>query len=158
PGYTEPNEIYQVLSDTMQIVGTTTLGLTIHCAKCHSHKFDPISQRDYYALQSVLLPALDPARWQPSEVRGIPMASEAEQARLGERSKQTTQRVAVLTQQLKTAMADPKKLDKAVVDKLKAELAAAQAEQKKDTPILIRGLVDMDDKPPQGRLLRRGDP
>ncbi len=158
PGYTEPNEIHQVLSDTMQIVGTTTLGLTIHCAKCHSHKFDPISQRDYYALQSVLLPALDPARWQPSEVRGIPMASEAEQAHLRERSKQTALRVTTLTQQLKTVMADPKKLDKAAVEKLMAELAAAQAAQKKDTPILIRGLVDMDDKPPQGRLLRRGDP
>jgi hypothetical protein len=157
PGYTEPNEIYQVLSDTMQIVGTTTLGLTIHCAKCHSHKFDPISQRDYYALQSVFLPALDPARWQPSEVRGIPMGSEAEQARQRERSNQAAQRVATLAGQLKTAMADSKKLDKATVEKLKAELAAAQAEQKNSTPILIRGLMDLDAQPPQGRLLRRGD-
>ncbi len=36
---------------------STTIGtfqsLTIHCARCHDHKFDPISQRDYYALQAV---------------------------------------------------------------------------------------------------------
>src|SRR4029078_13069729 len=70
PGYTEPNEIYQVLNDTMQIVGSTFLGMTAPCPRCHSHKFDPVSQRDYYALQTVFLSALDPARWQPSEVRG----------------------------------------------------------------------------------------
>ena len=26
------------------------LGLTVHCARCHNHKFDPIPQRDYYSL------------------------------------------------------------------------------------------------------------
>ncbi len=33
--------------------GTAFLGLTIHCARCHDHKFDPITQRDYYGLQAV---------------------------------------------------------------------------------------------------------
>ncbi len=32
---------------------TTFAGLTVHCARCHDHKFDPISQEDYYALQAV---------------------------------------------------------------------------------------------------------
>ena len=82
PGYTEPNEIHQVLSDTMQIVGSTFLGITLQCARCHAHKFDPIPQRDYYAFQSIFLPALDPARWQPSEVRGIPLATDKELTRL----------------------------------------------------------------------------
>ena len=49
-------------SDTMQIVGTALLGLTIQCARCHSHKFDPISQRDYYSLSSVFQPSLDPVQ------------------------------------------------------------------------------------------------
>ena len=32
---------------------TTFCSLTVHCARCHDHKFDPITQKDYYALQSV---------------------------------------------------------------------------------------------------------
>ena len=32
---------------------STFLSLTVHCARCHDHKFDPIRQQDYYALQAV---------------------------------------------------------------------------------------------------------
>ncbi len=38
------------VSDRTQTFGTAFLGLTIECAKCHDHKYDPISQKDYYAL------------------------------------------------------------------------------------------------------------
>lgn len=100
PGYTEPNEIHQVLSDTLQIFGSTFLGLTVQCARCHAHKFDPLSQRDYYALQAIFLPALDPARWQPSEVRGIPAGTETEQARVRERLQKADERLAYLKTQL----------------------------------------------------------
>lgn len=41
------------LGDIINTTGTTFLGLTIGCARCHNHKFDPISQKDYYALQAV---------------------------------------------------------------------------------------------------------
>jgi mono/diheme cytochrome c family protein len=41
------------LDDFINTTGTAMLGLTTGCARCHNHKFDPISQRDYYALQAV---------------------------------------------------------------------------------------------------------
>jgi hypothetical protein len=41
------------LDDMITATGTTFLGLTIQCARCHDHKFDPIDQKDYYALQAV---------------------------------------------------------------------------------------------------------
>lgn len=41
------------LDNMLTTVMTTTVGLTVGCAKCHDHKFDPISQRDYYSLQAV---------------------------------------------------------------------------------------------------------
>jgi mono/diheme cytochrome c family protein len=39
--------------DRVDTVSRTMLGLTVACARCHDHKFDPISQRDYYALAGV---------------------------------------------------------------------------------------------------------
>ncbi|MBK8096287.1 MAG: DUF1553 domain-containing protein [Planctomycetes bacterium] len=40
--------------DQIDVLGKAFLGLTISCARCHDHKFDPITQRDYTALQGVL--------------------------------------------------------------------------------------------------------
>lgn len=41
------------LADLINATGTTFLGLTLGCARCHNHKFDPITQRDYYSIQAV---------------------------------------------------------------------------------------------------------
>jgi len=41
------------LDDMINTTGTVFLGLTIGCARCHDHKFDPISQKDYYSMQSI---------------------------------------------------------------------------------------------------------
>ncbi len=41
------------LDDMINTTGTAFLGLTTGCARCHNHKFDPISQRDYYSLQAI---------------------------------------------------------------------------------------------------------
>ncbi|WP_235297088.1 PSD1 and planctomycete cytochrome C domain-containing protein [Portibacter marinus] len=45
-------EEYRVeyVSDRTQTFGTAFLGLSVECAKCHDHKYDPISQKDYYSL------------------------------------------------------------------------------------------------------------
>jgi hypothetical protein len=40
----------EYVSDRVHTFGTAMLGLTLECARCHDHKFDPITQRDYYAL------------------------------------------------------------------------------------------------------------
>ncbi len=41
------------LDDMVSTASSAFLGLSANCAKCHDHKFDPISQRDYYALQAI---------------------------------------------------------------------------------------------------------
>jgi len=41
------------LDDMINTTGTAFLGLSLGCARCHNHKFDPISQRDYYSLQAI---------------------------------------------------------------------------------------------------------
>ena len=48
------NEEYRVeyVADRTNTLGTAYLGLTVECARCHDHKFDPISQKDYFSLFS----------------------------------------------------------------------------------------------------------
>ncbi len=53
----EPSAIRQARADrmdeVMQTVGASIMGVTIGCARCHNHKFDPITIRDYYAMTGV---------------------------------------------------------------------------------------------------------
>ena len=43
------------MDNRLDVMGKTFLGVTIGCARCHDHKFDAISQRDYYAMQGFLI-------------------------------------------------------------------------------------------------------
>src|SRR5262249_1037375 len=43
-------ERYDELDDVVATIGTSMLGLTLGCARCHDHKFDPIPTSDYYGL------------------------------------------------------------------------------------------------------------
>ena len=42
------------LEDMVAAVGQSFLGLTVNCARCHDHKFDPVRQRDYYRIKAAL--------------------------------------------------------------------------------------------------------
>src|SRR6185369_3636150 len=42
----------EVLTERTDIIGAAFLGLTVGCARCHNHKFDPILQKDYYRLEA----------------------------------------------------------------------------------------------------------
>jgi hypothetical protein len=44
---------YDWLTDAADTTGEVFLGLTLGCARCHNHKYDPISQRDYFAMQAI---------------------------------------------------------------------------------------------------------
>jgi cytochrome c553 len=59
----------EVIADEMDVLGSAVLGLTLKCARCHSHKFDPIPQRDYYRLLAVFKGAYDEHDWLKPDVR-----------------------------------------------------------------------------------------
>ena len=46
-------DIHLTIEDTLDTIGRGLLGLTMRCARCHDHKFDPVSARDYYALYGI---------------------------------------------------------------------------------------------------------
>ena len=45
--------VLDVVDDQIDVLGRSLIGLTLSCARCHDHKFDPISTRDYYALAGI---------------------------------------------------------------------------------------------------------
>ena len=55
--------MFEVLHDTMEIVNTSLFGLTMNCSRCHDHKFDPLSQADYYRMMACFTPAYNPQKW-----------------------------------------------------------------------------------------------
>src|SRR6266542_4894109 len=104
---------FGVLHDTVSIVGNSLLGLTLNCAQCHDHKFDPISQKDYYRLMAVFTPAYNPKDWRPvfpwkPEVRdrGLPNISATERAEIEKHNREIERQVAELNRQL-TALRRP---------------------------------------------------
>jgi hypothetical protein len=60
----------EVLTERADVIGAAFLGLTVGCARCHDHKFDDISQADYYGFQAFLATSQDYDIWlAPPEVQ-----------------------------------------------------------------------------------------
>jgi hypothetical protein len=74
-----PRERYDVLHGTIETVTSGVLGLTVACARCHDHKFDPIPQRDYYRLMALLTPAYNLDHWTQANLRWVADVGSAEQ-------------------------------------------------------------------------------
>jgi len=69
---------YAVIEGSVQIVGSAFLGLTLQCARCHDHKFEPVTQEEYSGLQAILRPAFDFDRWLKPNERVIEVGTRAE--------------------------------------------------------------------------------
>jgi mono/diheme cytochrome c family protein len=112
--------------DMVTTTASTFLSLTVHCARCHDHKFDPIPQQDYYRMQAVFAGVdradrnydADPAvHAQRSELTEKRRALEAERAALVEE---------------RSRIADSTTEDlKAVIARLEADLVASDADTDK---------------------------
>ena len=58
-----PDVHHALLQETVEIVAANLLGLTFNCARCHDHKYEPITQRDYYRFLAHFAPAFNPQAW-----------------------------------------------------------------------------------------------
>jgi mono/diheme cytochrome c family protein len=66
-----------VIADEIDVLGSAVMGLTLKCARCHTHKFDPIPHRDYYRLVDVFKGAYDEYAWLKPDIHpGIGPVSE----------------------------------------------------------------------------------
>ncbi len=105
-----PDEVrtdrFTVLEGNIQNLMNCLLGLTVQCARCHDHKFEPISQKEYYSLQAILFPVYQPDQWIKPNDRVVFVGSKKELAARQRLNEQIERQL----QALKTALsgvADP---------------------------------------------------
>ena len=67
-----------VIYDAIKVLGSGVMGLTLECARCHTHKYDPIPQRDYFRLKAVFHGALDEHDWLSFKNRNLDAATPAQ--------------------------------------------------------------------------------
>ncbi|VTR95306.1 Uncharacterized protein OS=Planctomyces maris DSM 8797 GN=PM8797T_30072 PE=4 SV=1: PSCyt2: PSD1: PSD1 [Gemmata massiliana] len=79
-----PDEVrtdrFTVLEGNVQNLMNCLLGLTVQCARCHDHKFEPISQEEYFGLQALLFPVYNPERWTKPNDRLVTVGTQSELA------------------------------------------------------------------------------
>ena len=127
----------QVVADTLKIVGSTFLGLTVGCAQCHDHRYDPIPQSDYYRLRAVFEPALNPQQWRRPGSRLVSLYTDADRAKAA------------------AIEAEAQKLAKAIDAKTQKYLAEALEKELTKFPQEIRGKLRDAYKTPEGKRLGR---
>jgi hypothetical protein len=71
---------FSVLEGNVQNFMNCLLGLTVQCARCHDHKFEPLTQAEYYSLQAILFPVYNPQRWTKPNERVVGVGTRAELA------------------------------------------------------------------------------
>lgn len=118
----------EVIADEMDILGSAVLGLTIKCARCHSHKFDPIPQRDYYRLTAVFKEAYDEHDWLKSQgPRTLSYIPKEERDKYNEREQELAAQVQQLKQEIAKLTAQAQKLQ---IKKLAKSLEEADPQYK----------------------------
>lgn len=108
----------EVLTERTDIIGVAFLGLSVGCARCHNHKLEPISQRDYYRLQ---------AYFAATQEHNVSLASPAEQAAWEVETKRIKGEMEKLKVVLRTKTGDERVKMQAMFDELEDSLPAMLA-------------------------------
>ncbi len=166
---------WRTLFDTEQIMVSSLMGLTIQCSRCHDHKYEPITQRDYYSVQAILASAIRPTGpVLPTYKRIVVDAPKAEQERAEENNKpleavakalrdlQNARRQQFRNQHPKREKVTDEELRSAFPDYAKKATDTAKELEETNAKLIhlptIRILNDLDATPPPSYVLRRGDP
>ena len=127
------------LFDRMETTSTTWLGLTMNCAQCHDHKYDPMKQRDYYSMLDAFnrVPESGTPQFFSKRIRvGAPfleLPTDENKTRIGE-----------FETRIAAAAAEQR-------EDLAKQLAAYKADQ------IPRVMIMSDDKPRETSILSRGE-
>lgn len=134
------------LDDMVRTTSQTFLGLTLGCARCHNHKFDPLTMVDYYSLVAVLAPLKRPNHGRTD--RDLPLGTPEEITTQAERDEAIAKLQREITELQKSKPAD--------MDQRVAELRRQQKDirqRKPDLPAAYRCFEDSSKAPPTYLLL-----
>ena len=150
----------EVISDELDILGRGLLGLTLNCARCHDHKYDPLTMEDYYGLTAIFKGAYDEYdwmtpqkfnnQWEKMKQRHLPVA-------LPDERKKWEAKTAVYNKELdklKKQLAALDKSKKSESNNLKKKIRSFEAT--KPVQPMIRALWDRG-RPSQTYVYKRGD-
>ncbi len=137
----------EVLTEMTNAVGAALLGVTLGCARCHNHKFDPIRQSDYYRIQAYFAAAFD---------RDVVKATSEQQAAWKAKAEPIEREMKTVTAAMKRLQdkQDAASLD--MKETLMKKLEELQDKMPAPLPAL-HSVVNMPDKKSPVHLLARGD-
>jgi hypothetical protein len=145
-------ERMNVIADEIEVVSSSVMGLTVGCARCHNHKYDPLPQRDYYRLSAILQSAYDPYDWVKPTERNLDVAFDSERQQAAAHNAPIEAEIKRAEAELAALGPEPNK-DKAAA--LNKQIAEAKAKLKPKPQ--IRALYEMGGEPSPAYLLRRGE-
>ncbi|MEN9664917.1 MAG: hypothetical protein RLZZ326_1280, partial [Planctomycetota bacterium] len=133
----------QVIAEQIKVTTSALLGLTVACAQCHDHRYDPVSQADYFRLRAIFDPVYDWEQWRPPgarlyslykpEERAAAAAIEAEAAKIDAAA--DAMRKAFLDEIFETEIV---KLPEEVRDAYRTARATPEGERTEEHKALIR--------------------
>ncbi|MCH2203586.1 MAG: DUF1549 domain-containing protein, partial [Fuerstiella sp.] len=141
-----PANHYAVIHDTLEIVGTSLFAVTLKCARCHDHKYDPVPQSDYYGLMAILAPAYNSKNWKAVIEyrdgvidRSLPDVSTARLAEMNRHNEALEREISVLKEELDGLSAEME------TDKLESQISTL--ELRRVSPGRIQALWDVGPAP-----------
>lgn len=132
-----------VVAESIKVFSTSVLGMTVGCAQCHDHRYDPIPQTDYYRLRAIFEPAFDLTAWRAPAQRLVSLYTNEDRAKAAEIETQATQLEAART----------KKQDEYIAGTLEKELAKI-AEDRRELVRAARNTPADKRTPEQSQLLK----
>lgn len=138
----DPASANQALADQIKIVSSSLLGLSVGCAQCHDHRYDPIPQTDYFRLRAILEPALNPAQWRGPNQRLLSLYTDAERAKAAEVEAEVRKMLAAYNEKQAKMVeaafeAELQKFPEADREKLRAAVKTPEAQRTPEQKLLV---------------------